>query len=55
MIESFDHESISGFDWDKGKSDSNLAKHGIDFDGALEVFYGPIVLRRSNRNNEEAG
>jgi uncharacterized DUF497 family protein len=53
MTESFDYESISGFDWDKRKSDSNLAKHGIDFDGAVEIFYGPVVLRRSNRNNEE--
>ena len=53
MTESFDHESIGGFDWDKRKSASNLAKHGIDFDGAVEIFYGPVVLRRSNRNNEE--
>jgi uncharacterized DUF497 family protein len=53
MTGSFDHESIGGFDWDKRKSDSNLAKHGIDFDGAVEIFYGPVVLRRSNRNNEE--
>ena len=53
MTESFDHESVSGFDWDKRKSDSNFAKHGIDFDGAVEIFYGPIILRRSDRNNEE--
>jgi uncharacterized DUF497 family protein len=53
MTESFDPESISGFEWDKRKSDSNLAKHGIDFDGAVEIFYGPVVLRRSDKNNEE--
>jgi uncharacterized DUF497 family protein len=53
MMEGFDRESIRGFEWDKRKSDSNLAKHGIDFDGAVEIFYGTIVLRRSNRNNEE--
>ena len=53
MIESFDPESIGGFDWDKRKNDSNLEKHGIDFDDAVEIFYGPVVLRRSNRNNEE--
>jgi len=31
----------------------NREKHGIDFDDATEIFYGPIFLRRSDRNNEE--
>ncbi|MGO8914017.1 MAG: BrnT family toxin [Bradyrhizobium sp.] len=53
MLENFDHESVVGFDWDKRKSELNLAKHGIDFEDASEVFYGPIMLRRSDRNNEE--
>ncbi len=53
MFEKYDHESVSGFDWDERKSRSNLAKHGIDFEARVEVFYGPIVLRRSDRNNEE--
>jgi uncharacterized protein len=53
MLENYDYESIIGFDWNERKSESNLAKHGIDFDNAIEVFYGPIVLRRSDRNNEE--
>jgi hypothetical protein len=30
----------------------NLSKHGIDFEDTIEVFYGPIILRRSDRNNE---
>jgi uncharacterized DUF497 family protein len=41
------------FEWDDDKSRANLDKHGIDFDDAIEIFYGPIVLRRSDRNNEE--
>jgi uncharacterized DUF497 family protein len=41
------------FDWDEEKNILNRAKHGIDFDDAMEVFYGPIVSRRSDRNNEE--
>jgi hypothetical protein len=41
------------FDWDEQKNELNRAKHGIDFDDAIEVFYGPIILQRSNRNNEE--
>src|SRR6202795_5370070 len=41
------------FDWDEQKNELNRVKHGIDFDSAIEVFYGPIILRRSDRNNEE--
>lgn len=41
------------FEWDEEKNILNRAKHGIDFDDAMEVFYGPIVSRRSDRNNEE--
>jgi uncharacterized protein len=43
----------AGFEWDHEKSRANLGKHGIDFDDASEVFYEPIVLRRSDRNDEE--
>ena len=43
----------AGFEWDEDKSNANLAKHGISFDDASEVFYGPVIVRGSNRNNEE--
>ena len=42
----------ASFEWDGQKNVSNLAKHGIDFDDAIEVFYGPILLYRSDRSNE---
>jgi len=45
--------SPGSFEWDDQKRALNLAKHRIDFDSATEVFYGPIILRRSDRNNEE--
>ncbi|MFY9991207.1 MAG: BrnT family toxin [Rhodoplanes sp.] len=41
------------FEWDPRKAASNRRKHGIDFDEAIEVFYGPIVLYRSDRKEEE--
>jgi uncharacterized protein len=41
------------FEWDERKNQLNREKHGIDFDDATEIFYGPIFLRGSNRNNEE--
>jgi uncharacterized DUF497 family protein len=49
----FEFLAPAGFEWDDGKSRGNLGKHGIDFEDASEVFYGPIILRQSNRNNEE--
>ncbi|WP_271589212.1 BrnT family toxin [Bradyrhizobium sp. CCBAU 53415] len=45
--------SPKAFEWDDRKCALNLAKHAIDFDDATDVFYGPIILRRSDRNNEE--
>jgi uncharacterized DUF497 family protein len=36
----------AGFEWDEDKSSANLGKHGIDFDDASEVFYGPIILHQ---------
>ena len=41
------------FEWNEQKNLLNRAKHMIDFDDAIEVFDGPILLRRSDRNNEE--
>ena len=42
-----------GFEWDANKSDSNLAKHGIALAEASEAFEEPVVVRKSNRSNEE--
>jgi uncharacterized DUF497 family protein len=44
---------LRAFEWDEQKNELNRVKHGIDFDDAIEVFYGPIILRRSDRNDEE--
>ena len=33
------------FEWDEAKNSANSAKHGVDFDAAIEVFGGPYVLR----------
>jgi uncharacterized DUF497 family protein len=43
----------AGFEWDADKSRANRRKHGIDFEDASEVFYGPVILRQSDRNDEE--
>src|ERR1700738_1274758 len=53
MSSKYDYGSIVGFEWDERESELNRTKHGIDFEDAIEVFYGSIVLRRSDRNNEE--
>lgn len=31
------------YDWDPKKAAANLAKHGIDFRGAIRIFDGPII------------
>jgi len=42
-----------GLEWDENKSNANLFKHGYDFDDASQVLYGPVVVYRSDRNDEE--
>ena len=43
----------AGFEWDEAKRATNLATHGIDFEGALTIWDGPTLERRSDRNGEE--
>ncbi len=45
--------ALEGFEWDENKSRPNFEKHGYDFEDASQIFYRPILLRRSDRNNEE--
>jgi uncharacterized protein len=47
--------SPRSFEWDEEKRELNLAKHGIDFDSAIDVFRGRVIIHRSDRNNEDAG
>ena len=37
------------FEWDAIKASANLAKHGVSFDEAMEVFYDPNALERYDR------
>jgi len=53
MLKEYDYESVDRFDWNERKRELNLVKHGIDFEDATEIFYGPIILHRSDRNSEE--
>ena len=46
-------ERIRTVEWNQEKAASNRRKHGIDFDEAIEIFYGTSLLRRSDRNAEE--
>ena len=42
------------FEYDENKSQSNLAKHGIDFKDAREVWDGPVIeIERAIRQGEE--
>jgi uncharacterized DUF497 family protein len=46
-------DRIRAIEWNEEKAASNRRKHGIDFDEAVGVLYGPVLLSRSDRNNEE--
>jgi uncharacterized DUF497 family protein len=37
------------FEWDESKNLENIAKHGLDFTDAPEVFNGPILERLDTR------
>ena len=41
-----------GFERDDEKRRRNVEKHGIDFEEAVEIFYGPYLTRRSDRKQE---
>lgn len=41
------------FEWDESKRQTNLAKHGIDFQDAIWVFDGPVFERVSRRRGED--
>ena len=46
-------ERVRAVEWDEDKAASNRRKHGIDFDEAIEVFYGESLIRGSDRKKEE--
>jgi uncharacterized DUF497 family protein len=46
-------DRIRAVEWNEEKAAINRRKHGIDFDEAVEIFYGTSLLRRSDRNEEE--
>lgn len=48
-------KSFSGFEWDDNKRRVNVAKHGLDFVDATEVFADPkqFTYRSAHRSGEE--
>jgi len=46
---------IQGFEWDENKRRANVAKHGIDFVDAADVFADPMpfIYRSAQSSNEE--
>jgi uncharacterized DUF497 family protein len=45
----YDCVGMTLFEWDEVKAESNLRKHGIDFDDAIEVFYDPHTIFEKDR------
>jgi uncharacterized DUF497 family protein len=42
------------FEWDDAKAQANLAKHGVSFGEATEVFYDPHGLEGYDAEHSEA-
>lgn len=41
------------FEWDGAKSASNLDKHGINFEDAIAIWEGPVLVNPSHRDGED--
>ncbi|CUW38684.1 conserved protein of unknown function [Magnetospirillum sp. XM-1] len=41
------------FDWDDAKNASNLEKHGINFEDAIAIWEGPVLVNPSPRDGVE--
>jgi len=42
------------FEWDAAKQTANLAKHGIDFRDAVQMFEGPVLEKIDRRRRQQA-
>ena len=40
------------FEWDEGKRQSNLLKHGLDFNAVVELFDRPLLVSTSSHRTE---
>ena len=43
-----------GFDWDDAKAAANLAKHGVSFEEAMEVFDDPLARIHDDPDHSES-
>lgn len=41
------------FEWDSNKAESNIAKHGVTFEEAAEVFFDPLSVSGDASANDE--
>ncbi len=39
------------FEWDDAKNAANIAKHGIDFEDAIGIFEGSVLIRTDDRRD----
>lgn len=45
--------SYVNFEWDKGKNDSNIKKHGVSFEEAVRAFLDPERKVRFNKKHSK--
>ena len=42
------------FEWDRGKAETNLQKHGVSFEEAVTVFYDPLAATFDDPDHSQA-
>jgi uncharacterized DUF497 family protein len=45
------HLNAVQLEWDEAKRTANVAKHGIDFVDAPEMFHGPMLIKLDQRKD----
>jgi hypothetical protein len=51
IIDYFCYHKSMKFEWDEGKNQTNLIKHGFDFTDAYRIFNLPMVVELDEREN----
>jgi uncharacterized protein len=47
-------EFFYDFDWDPIKAQTNITKHGVNFEEAVDVFRDPVALTISDEEHSES-
>lgn len=47
----YDYTAAMNFEWNEQKNQSNITRHGLNFDDAWEVFEAPMLVELDDRED----